>query len=153
MELLRELPEDSRLVTNYAGNLTIYDSDGLYVGFIDFNLNGSVETPLEEGIYEPGTTKHQLHRNLRCPVQTQRSPETASVSALLHPACPEQGHEGSNRLCLTGSVSETDDTHNTTAQNPILLTGDAHALPTSTGRDIVQHRQGRLQRHTLPAVQ
>jgi len=47
MELLRELPEDSRLVTNYAGNLTIYDSDGLYVGFIDFNLNGSVETPLE----------------------------------------------------------------------------------------------------------
>lgn len=43
MELLRELPEDSRVVTNYVGNLTIYDSDGLYWGFIDFNLKGEIE--------------------------------------------------------------------------------------------------------------
>lgn len=43
MELLRELPEDSRVVTNYNGNLTVYDSDGLYLGFIDFNLKGEIE--------------------------------------------------------------------------------------------------------------
>lgn len=47
IELLRELPEDSRLVTNYAGNLTVYDSEGLYWGFIDFNVDGSIETILE----------------------------------------------------------------------------------------------------------
>ena len=38
--------------------------------------------------HDPEATKHQLHCNLWCPVQTQRSPETTSVTALLHPSCP-----------------------------------------------------------------
>lgn len=47
IELLSELPEDTRVVTNYVGNLTIFDNEGMYWGFIDFNVDGSIETILE----------------------------------------------------------------------------------------------------------
>ena len=42
-ELLSELPENSRVQVNAIGNLIIENSDGKYVGYVDFSENGCVD--------------------------------------------------------------------------------------------------------------
>ena len=42
-QLLLTLPEDCKVVANRVGNLAVMNADYTYRGFIDFNLEGTIE--------------------------------------------------------------------------------------------------------------
>lgn len=43
LSFLEHLPKDWLVVPNKVGNLALYNKDNVFVGFIDFLLNGEVE--------------------------------------------------------------------------------------------------------------